>query len=49
MYVGVLIMMIGIPLALDSWWGLAVIALAEPALVWRILDEEKLLSNDLPG
>jgi protein-S-isoprenylcysteine O-methyltransferase Ste14 len=49
MYVGVLIMMTGIPLALDAWWGLALIAVATPALIWRILDEEKLLKKDLPG
>ena len=49
MYVGVLVMIIGIPLALGSWWGLAILALTIPVLVVRILDEEKLLSNDLPG
>jgi protein-S-isoprenylcysteine O-methyltransferase Ste14 len=49
MYVGVLIMLTGIPLALDAWWGLVIIALSFPALVWRILDEEKLLKKDLPG
>ncbi len=49
MYVGVLVMGIGIPLALGSWWGLAYLALALPGLVWRILDEEKLLKKDLPG
>jgi protein-S-isoprenylcysteine O-methyltransferase Ste14 len=49
MYVGVLIMVIGIPLALGSWWGLAVLALTLPVLIWRILDEEKLLKKDLPG
>jgi protein-S-isoprenylcysteine O-methyltransferase Ste14 len=49
MYVGVVIMMIGVPLALGSWWGLAVLALVLPGLIWRILDEEKLLSKDLPG
>jgi len=49
MYVGVLIMVIGIPLALGSWWGLAIIALALPVLIWRILDEEELLKKDLPG
>ena len=49
MYVGVLIMVIGIPLALGSWWGLAIIALTLPVLIWRILDEEKLLKKDLPG
>jgi protein-S-isoprenylcysteine O-methyltransferase Ste14 len=49
MYVGVLIMIIGIPLALDAWWGLAIIAAAAPGLIWRILDEEKFLKKDLPG
>jgi protein-S-isoprenylcysteine O-methyltransferase Ste14 len=49
MYVGVLLMLIGIPLALDAWWGLAIIAAAMPALIWRILDEERLLKKDLPG
>jgi protein-S-isoprenylcysteine O-methyltransferase Ste14 len=49
MYVGVLVMIVGVPLALGSWWGLAVVALIMPVLIWRILDEEKLLKNDLPG
>jgi protein-S-isoprenylcysteine O-methyltransferase Ste14 len=49
MYAGVLIMITGIPLALDAWWGLAIIAVAAPGLIWRILDEEKLLRKDLPG
>jgi len=49
MYMGVLVMMIGVPIALGSWWGLAILALIFPVLVWRILDEEKLLTNDLPG
>ena len=49
MYVGVVVMIIGIPLALGSWWGLLILALTIPILVVRILDEEKLLRNDLPG
>lgn len=49
MYTGVLVMILGVPLALDSWWGLAILALATPVLIWRILDEEKLLEKDLPG
>ncbi len=49
MYVGVLIMIAGIPLALDAWWGLAIIVVAAPALIWRILDEEKVLKKDLSG
>jgi protein-S-isoprenylcysteine O-methyltransferase Ste14 len=49
MYMGVLVMMIDVPLALGSWWGLAVLVLILPVLIWRILDEEKLLKKDLPG
>jgi protein-S-isoprenylcysteine O-methyltransferase Ste14 len=48
MYAGALVMVMGAPLALGSWWGLAVLALITPVLIWRILDEEKLLMNDLP-
>jgi len=49
MYAGVLIMVMGVPLALGSWWGLAIMALVLPGLAWRSMDEEKLLKKDLPG
>ena len=49
MYVGVLVMVLGVPLALGSWWGLAILALTIPILIWRILDEEQFLKQDLPG
>jgi protein-S-isoprenylcysteine O-methyltransferase Ste14 len=49
MYVGVLIMVVGTPLALGSWWGLLVVAVTVPVLIWRILDEEALLKRELPG
>jgi protein-S-isoprenylcysteine O-methyltransferase Ste14 len=49
MYAGVLIMITGIPRALDAWWGLAIIAGGVPALIWRILEEEEFLKKDLPG
>ncbi len=49
MYAGALIMMFGTPLALDSYWGLLVTALAVPILVLRILDEESLLRTELTG
>jgi protein-S-isoprenylcysteine O-methyltransferase Ste14 len=49
MYAAALILMIGIPLALGSWWGLLAFALGIPALVLRILDEERLLKRDLSG
>lgn len=49
MYLGVLVMMTGVPLALGSWWGLAILAVVLPGLIWRILDEEELLKKELPG
>jgi protein-S-isoprenylcysteine O-methyltransferase Ste14 len=49
MYAGVLVMMVGIPLALGSWWGLLVVAVAAPLLIWRTLDEERVLKQELPG
>ncbi|MDR3543576.1 MAG: isoprenylcysteine carboxylmethyltransferase family protein [Desulfosporosinus sp.] len=49
MYVGALVMIIGVPLALGSLWGLAILFVTLAGLVWRILDEEKLLMKDLPG
>jgi protein-S-isoprenylcysteine O-methyltransferase Ste14 len=49
MYVGALVLITGVPLALDSRLGLAVLAPMIPVLIWRILDEEKLLKKDLPG
>lgn len=49
MYVGALIMVIGVPLALGSYWGLLFLLLNVPILVLRILDEEKMLRSDLDG
>ncbi len=49
MYLGVLVMVMGVPLALGSGLGLLVLVVTLPGLIWRILDEEKLLAKDLPG
>jgi protein-S-isoprenylcysteine O-methyltransferase Ste14 len=49
MYVGALVMCIGIALGLGSWWALAFLAITIPVLIIRILDEEKVLAKDLPG
>jgi protein-S-isoprenylcysteine O-methyltransferase Ste14 len=49
MYVGALIMMVGTPLALDSYWGLLATILAVPILALRIEDEEKMLRQELDG
>lgn len=49
MYSGTLVMMLGTPLALGSYWGLAFIAPALLILVARITDEEKMLREELEG
>ena len=49
MYAGALIMLVGIPMALGSWWGLLVIVAMVPALIWRLFDEETFLVRNLPG
>jgi protein-S-isoprenylcysteine O-methyltransferase Ste14 len=49
MYAGALVMAAGIPLALGSWPGLALVAALVPVLVWRIRDEESMLRAELPG
>ena len=49
MYARALVLLVGIPIALGSWWGLLVLAVMMPALIWRVFDEEKFLSRNLPG
>jgi protein-S-isoprenylcysteine O-methyltransferase Ste14 len=49
MYVGSLVMLLGIPIALGSWWGLLVFVAMMPALIWRLIDEEKFLARNLAG
>ena len=49
MYSGSVIMMVGVPLALDSYWGLVFVIPALAALALRIRDEEKLLQQQLSG
>ena len=49
MYAGSLVLMLGIPLALASWWGIAAFAALKLVVVWRLLDEEALLTRELPG
>ncbi len=49
MYAGALPLLIGVPLALGSWWGLFALMLFLPALIWRLLDEEKFLKQNLAG
>jgi len=49
MYAGASLLFIGTPLALGSYWGLLAFAAVLPALIWRLLDEEKFLEQNLPG
>jgi protein-S-isoprenylcysteine O-methyltransferase Ste14 len=49
MYAGALVMLLGIPIALGSWWGLLVIAAILLAVIWRLFDEEEFLTRNLPG
>lgn len=49
MYAGALIMFMGVPLALGSWWGLLAVLPIKWILIWRLVDEERFLSKNLPG
>jgi protein-S-isoprenylcysteine O-methyltransferase Ste14 len=49
MYAGALLLLVGIPLALDSWYGLFGIVVIVPVLAWRLLDEERFLTKNLKG
>src|SRR5215510_3670409 len=40
MYAGALLLIIGMPLALGTWYGLLGILVLVPVLAWRLLDEE---------
>jgi protein-S-isoprenylcysteine O-methyltransferase Ste14 len=49
MYLGALVMLLGVPLALGSWWGLFTIIPIALVIVWRLLDEEQFLAKNLSG
>ncbi len=49
MYAGALLYLVGMPLALGSWWGLIAFAAFTLVLTWRLLDEERFLARSLPG
>ena len=49
MYAGAIWLFVGIPLALGSWRSLAFILPLVPVLLWRLLDEERILRRDLAG
>jgi len=49
MYAGGSLLFIGTPLALGSYWGLLAFGGTLPALIWRLLDEERFLTESLAG
>jgi protein-S-isoprenylcysteine O-methyltransferase Ste14 len=49
MYVGNVILMVGVPLALGSYWGLVFLIPGLLALILRIRDEEQVLERELAG
>jgi protein-S-isoprenylcysteine O-methyltransferase Ste14 len=49
MYAGALLMLLGTPLALGSLWGLVGFVPMLAVIAWRLTDEERVLSRDLPG
>jgi protein-S-isoprenylcysteine O-methyltransferase Ste14 len=49
MYAGAFVMLVGVPLALGSWWGLLAVIPMIVVIVWRLLDEEKFLAANLAG
>lgn len=49
MYSASTVMLAGIPLALGSYWGLALLLPCLVVLVVRTIDEEKMLTHELPG
>jgi protein-S-isoprenylcysteine O-methyltransferase Ste14 len=49
MYAAALMLFLAAPLALGSWWALLLVIPLAAVLVARVLDEERLLVEDLPG
>ena len=49
MYIGALVLLLGTPLALGSWWGVLSVIPITLIIIWRLLDEERFLTRNLPG
>lgn len=49
MYVGLLLIALGVPFAMGSYWALTIFAAEIPVVMWRLLDEEQFLIKNLPG
>jgi protein-S-isoprenylcysteine O-methyltransferase Ste14 len=49
MYTGAILVFLGAPLALGSWWGLLLMPIVIGGFAWRLLDEERYLRKNLTG
>lgn len=49
MYSGALLMLGITPVALGSYWGLLMVVPIVAALAWRLIEEERFLTRNLPG
>ena|SRR5215510_11012018 len=49
MYSGALLLLVLTPPALGSFWAMLLIVPLVPVLIWRLLDEENFLKQNLPG
>ena len=49
MYASALLYLLGTPLALGSYWGLLPFVAVIPLLIWRLTDEERMLTRELGG
>lgn len=49
MYASALLVFVGMPLALGSWWGMVSVPLFIAGFAWRLLEEEKFLTQNLSG
>lgn len=49
MYAVTILLFLTIPLILDSWYALIAFAFYPAIIIVRLLDEEKLLTKELPG
>jgi protein-S-isoprenylcysteine O-methyltransferase Ste14 len=49
MYTGAILVLLGAPLALGSWWGLLLTPLFVAWFAWRLLNEEAFLRANLAG
>lgn len=49
MYAGASLYLLGTPLALGSYWGILAFVATLPFLIWRLVDEERILADGLPG